>query len=507
MSGVGSTPVTINFTNQTIQFTADSVTYTLNVPDGQVTFDPAATLATTVFNTATNTWETVTPTGLGGNTFLSGLAFQVPVDFPGGINPVTWSGQFTSSAGVSINWQWAAAVYTTFSTDNNALGVKPVDDNMASVYQNADHAGTPENFKAFVTGGARGGGGSNFTGSLSATQSVTCECPATTTSTFTTSSTSSTQSTTSSTTSTTCEKLSVRAVLDPATGRFPGNRGPDVVVRAHLGESVQAAVDGARDLNGDGFIIVAVAGRDGGLRGGNVTQSLAIRRAFDKPFALVACSVTLHDPAAGADAPTARIERSAASPGTIFVMDLHAADSNVAGWLIEGNGRELRNVKAQNNAIGIRVVGSSNVIHNSSATSNTSFGILVEGDGNQLLDLDAMGNGGYGIDVIGNGNQLAKNDAGDRGKGNAIDGIAITGSDNVLTENITRSNLGHGVHVSGQNNRLAKNLSGGVGDQDNGRCAFEVDTGNVNGKKNKANRVIIPGAYGSAFPAGCTGTP
>ena len=66
-----------------------------------------------------------------------------------------------------------------------------------------------------------------------------------------------------------------------------------MVVRAHLGESVQAAVDGARDLNGDGFIIVAVAGRDGGLRGGNVTQSLAIRRAFDKPFALVACSVTL----------------------------------------------------------------------------------------------------------------------------------------------------------------------------------------------------------------------
>jgi hypothetical protein len=35
------------------------------------------------------------------------------------------------------------------------LGVKPVDDNKASIYQNSDHAGTPENFKTFATGGAR----------------------------------------------------------------------------------------------------------------------------------------------------------------------------------------------------------------------------------------------------------------------------------------------------------------------------------------------------------------
>ena len=280
-----------------------------------------------------------------------------------------------------------------------------------------------------------------------------------------------------------------------------------MVVRADLGESIQAAVDAAQDQNGDGFIIVAVAGRDGGLRGGNVTQSLAIGRAFDKPFALVACSVTLHDPIPGDGAPTARIERSATSPGNIFVMDLHAADSGVAGWLVEGNGRELRNVDAVSNAIGIHVVGSSNIVHNSSATSNASVGILVEGDGNQLLDLDAMSNGGRGIAVIGNDNRLAKNDAGDRGKGNSGDGIFITGNGNVLTENIARSNLGDGVRVGGRNNRLAKNQSGGVRDQDNGRCAFEVDTGNFNGAENKANGVGVPGADGSVFPAGCTGTP
>src|SRR5262249_51452280 len=157
-----------------------------------------------------------------------------------------------------------------------------------------------------------------------------------TTSTSSSSSSSSTTTSTSSTTSTTCEKVAVQAVLDPSTGLFPGNRGPDVVVRADLGESIQAAVDAARDQNGDGFIIVAVAGRAGVRRGGNVTQSLDIGRAFDKPFALVACSVTLHDPMPGDGAPTARIERSATSPGNIFVMDLHAADSGVAGWLVEG---------------------------------------------------------------------------------------------------------------------------------------------------------------------------
>jgi hypothetical protein len=73
---------------------------------------------------------------------------------------------------VGLNWKWAAAVYTSFNSDYNALGVKPVDDNKASQYKNSDHAGTPENYKQFVTGGARGGGGSNYTGSLSGTESV-----------------------------------------------------------------------------------------------------------------------------------------------------------------------------------------------------------------------------------------------------------------------------------------------------------------------------------------------
>jgi len=177
---------TVFFENQAITFTANGFTYnTANagMPNAQVTIDPSATQATTTFDPVTRTWRTVTPPNTAGNIFLSGYAFAQFLfgqsgGLPGGINPVTWTGTFSAltSVPLTVNWQWAAAVYTTFSTDNNALGVKPVDDNQASQYKNADHAGTPENFKSFVTGGARGGGGSNYTGSLSATASV--QCPA-----------------------------------------------------------------------------------------------------------------------------------------------------------------------------------------------------------------------------------------------------------------------------------------------------------------------------------------
>ncbi len=177
---------TVFFENQAITFTANGFTYnTANagMPDAQVTISPSATQASTTFDTSTRTWQTVTPPNTAGNIFLSGYSFAQFLfgqsgGLPGGIKPVTWMGTLRALASVplTVNWQWAAAVYTTFSTDNNALGVKPVDDNQASQYKNSDPAGTPENFKSFVTGGARGGGGSNFTGSLSGTASV--QCPA-----------------------------------------------------------------------------------------------------------------------------------------------------------------------------------------------------------------------------------------------------------------------------------------------------------------------------------------
>jgi len=119
----------------------------------------------------------VPTTGLSGNQFLDAVAFPVTTALPGGIQNVSWDGELVSNQMVSVNWQWAAAVYTTsqFSTSYNALGVKAVDDNKTSQYKNSDHAGTPESFKNDVIGGATGGGGSNYTGSLSATAGVsTC---------------------------------------------------------------------------------------------------------------------------------------------------------------------------------------------------------------------------------------------------------------------------------------------------------------------------------------------
>jgi hypothetical protein len=172
-SGVGSDPVTLSVTNQTISFTANGANTTLSVPNSVVTIDPSATSAVTTFDAASDSWQTTLPTHFSGNGFLGGVSLPVPNGLPGGINPVTWQGQFTSDTpGVSVNWQWAAAVYTSFGTDYNSLNVKPVDDNQASAYKNSDHAGTPEAFAPFVIGGARGGGGSNFTGSYSATASA-----------------------------------------------------------------------------------------------------------------------------------------------------------------------------------------------------------------------------------------------------------------------------------------------------------------------------------------------
>lgn len=177
---VPASPVSIGVQTSTIQFTAGSTNYSLNPPDAVITFSPSVTTTTASFDTANNpqsVWlqnqKNPQPSG---NTLLQAFAYTVPAGgLPGGIKNVTWSNTFSSdTANISLNWQWAAAVYTgcvntTYSSDD----VKPTDDNTASIYKNSDHAGTPEACKSSVTQGATGGGASNYTGSLSGTASVT----------------------------------------------------------------------------------------------------------------------------------------------------------------------------------------------------------------------------------------------------------------------------------------------------------------------------------------------
>jgi hypothetical protein len=179
VSGLPST------TAVTLYVSAESVNcmnYSLIVPGAVITFSPTATTATTTFNAAGNDWVTVVPSGLGGNVFVSGFALPVPSGgMPGGIQDVSWQAQFTSgTAGVKVSWKWGAAAYTSFGPTYTALNVKPVESNQASEYQNSDHAGTPEAFKSFVTAGATGGGGNNYTGNLSGTASLTAPVVAST---------------------------------------------------------------------------------------------------------------------------------------------------------------------------------------------------------------------------------------------------------------------------------------------------------------------------------------
>jgi hypothetical protein len=165
----------VYFTDQTITFKAGGVTYTLHPPDSEVIYSTSATKATTLYSGG---FITTVPAGFGDNVFLSGLSFKVPVSFSGGINPVTWSGKISGSVAQSLHWQWGAAVYTHFTTNYNSLGIKPTHSTTLDSYHNGDQAGTPENFKAYTTGGARGGGAANATGSYTGTGSVSTTCPA-----------------------------------------------------------------------------------------------------------------------------------------------------------------------------------------------------------------------------------------------------------------------------------------------------------------------------------------
>jgi len=174
-NGLGTAPASLIFDNSVIQFVANGVSYSVPVPGAVLTFDPTLSVAKTKFDVGNNQWLTSLPANLAGKeVFLAGVTIPVSVALPGSIKNVSWAGRFTSDTpGLGVeSWKWAAAVYTIFSEDYGALGVKPCKDEKACQYQNDDPAGTPENFKAFVIKGARGSGGNQYVGSYTSGASV-----------------------------------------------------------------------------------------------------------------------------------------------------------------------------------------------------------------------------------------------------------------------------------------------------------------------------------------------
>jgi hypothetical protein len=110
-NGIPSFGATITFCGSTITSSAFSAT----VPNGVIIFSPNATCATTTFNSSTNTWTTTVPVSGSDEIFLTGLGCPVTSGLPGGGISPTWCGIFSFSvAGVSVQWQWGAAVYTCF---------------------------------------------------------------------------------------------------------------------------------------------------------------------------------------------------------------------------------------------------------------------------------------------------------------------------------------------------------------------------------------------------------
>ena len=166
-------------TTSSVLFTG--VTFSLNgkvysLPSGLITFDPAApSTITTTFNTGLNQWQTtVNPNNFSDEIFFTGAAIPVDANLAGGGKADFSFSVQTDDPHFAFQWQWSAAVYTTFFTpDLNLDLIQPYHGNGPTGSQ---HAGTPDNTQVqhSLIQGPRGGGGSNFTGSWSATGSGTC---------------------------------------------------------------------------------------------------------------------------------------------------------------------------------------------------------------------------------------------------------------------------------------------------------------------------------------------
>ncbi len=174
VSGFNNAPgVQLYFSGSTITFTApgSSTPVVITVPSAVITFSPyTSTAASTTYDAATNTWQTIVPENYNGQVFLTGVAYHVPSTLPGSIKNVTWSGTFSSNTtGLQATWQTGAAVYTNFGSDPNSFGVQPVSANgnpwWFCWWPPSTPAGTPTGDTSWLVAGAQGNGRGDYIGS------------------------------------------------------------------------------------------------------------------------------------------------------------------------------------------------------------------------------------------------------------------------------------------------------------------------------------------------------
>jgi len=166
-----ATTATVHFTG--VSFVLNGISYPM--PDGVVNFDPnAPSTSTTTFSgtpgTSSALWTTtINSHFISDENFFVGAAIPVGPAIAGGGQATIRFTTKTDDTGLSFSWQWSAAVYTYWPSDWNQAMIQPY-------HGNGQHADTPDNTQVqkSLIQGPRGGGGSNFTGSWSATGHGAC---------------------------------------------------------------------------------------------------------------------------------------------------------------------------------------------------------------------------------------------------------------------------------------------------------------------------------------------
>jgi hypothetical protein len=174
-TGVPTTAASIvDFTG--VWFVLNGMSYPM--PSGMVIFDPAASwTGTTRFTPSAGTpgtWTTtINPNNISDENFFVGAAIPVDMHIAGGGQATIQFTTQTNDTDLSFSWQWSAAAYTYWPSDWNMALIQPYHGNGPTGSQHAD---TPDNTQVqkSLIQGPRGGGGSNFTGSWSATGHGAC---------------------------------------------------------------------------------------------------------------------------------------------------------------------------------------------------------------------------------------------------------------------------------------------------------------------------------------------